>query len=272
MNGALATYAALQLLALALAGCGDEQPQAKARAKAWSLVALGDSIALAVPECGGCTSFVDLWADGLSKVAKRPVEVSNHAVPEAQASDVLRQVERDRAARTAVEGADLIVVTVGLNDTPWNRQDDPCDAAPEYPVIRWDRITERCISRVGEEFETTLEAILDELDTLRAGKPTALRFTNLYNAVIGNNVDPSWDSSAAVAPSKAANELFAGTQCRLVEHHGGVCIDVHRAFNGADGSRPAKRFLATDYTHPSPRGHETIAELLLGAGAPKESR
>jgi lysophospholipase L1-like esterase len=266
--------AATLLLALALAGCGagDDEAKGDTAPKSWSLVALGDSIALAVPECDGCTSFVGIWAEGLSQDAKRPVEVSNHAVPGAEASDVLQQVEGDGATRAAIRGADLIVVALGINDTPWNRMDDPCDAAPDYPVIQWARITRRCISRVAGEYETSLEAILDELDTLRAGRPTVLRLTTVYNTVIGNHVDPSWDSPAAVAPSKVANDLFARTQCRLARHHGGVCIDVRRAFNGVDGSRPAKRFLASDYSHPGPEGHRAIAELLLRAGTSKETR
>jgi lysophospholipase L1-like esterase len=270
MNG---VPAVLVVLALAVAGCGgDDDPEAKATPKPWSLVALGDSVAVALPECDGCTSFVDLWAKGLSQAAKRRVRVSNHAVPDAGATEVLDQVKRDGATRTALKRADLVVVALGINDTPWNRRDDPCDAAAEYPVIEWGRIGRRCISRVTGEYEATFDAILDELDTLRAGKPTVLRVTTVYNAVIGNHVDPSWDSPAALAPSKAANELFATTQCRLAQHHGGACVEVHRTFNGPNGSRPAKPFLASDYTHPGPKGHQAIAQLLLTAGVPEEER
>ncbi|MEJ7720182.1 MAG: SGNH/GDSL hydrolase family protein [Ilumatobacteraceae bacterium] len=234
--------------------------------EAWSLVALGDSVALAGPECDGCTSFVDLWANSVAEDAGRPVEVSNQAVPDAEASDVLDQVRQDDATRAALERADLIVIEVGLNDSPWNKLDDPCDAAPKYPVIEWSKITGGCIDRVAREYERTLDAILAEVETLRAGKPTVLRLTNVYNAVLGNHVDASWDSPAAVAPSKAANERFAEVQCRLVEEHQGECIDVYRTFNGTDGSSAAKSFLAADYTHPGPKGHEVIAELLLEAG------
>ena len=115
--------------------------------------------------------------------------VSNHAVPGADATEVLDQVKRDGATRKALEGADLVVLALSTDET-----------------------------------QTTLEAILDELDTLRAGRPTALRLATPFKA-----------------------------QCRLVEHHGGVCIDVR-------------------HTHPGPKGHEVIAQLLLKAGAPKEER
>jgi hypothetical protein len=196
----------LVALALALAACGDsgDEPAAQsAIPQPWSLVALGDSVAMAVPECDGCTSFVDLWGRRLSRAAQRPVEVSNHAVPQAEARDVLDQVSRDGATRGAVEEADLIVIALGIDEPPWNR-----------------------------EYETVLEAILDELDTLRAGAPTTLRLATFYE-------------SSAVA------------QCRLVEHHGGRCVRVHRK---------------SDNTHPGPTGHRAITELLLQAGAPKEER
>ena len=38
--------------------------------------------------------------------------------------------------------------TLGFNDTAWGRLDDPCEAAPEFPVVRWDEISDRCQRRV----------------------------------------------------------------------------------------------------------------------------
>ena len=202
----------------------------------------------------------------LTQETGRPVDVANHAVPNSEASDVLEQVKNDDATRSAVKDADLIVIDVGINDSPWNLLDDPCNAAPHYPVIQWSKITDGCINRVAGEYKRSLDAILTEINELRAGKPTALRLANVYNAVIGNRVDPSWNSPDAVAPSISANDLFAQIQCDLVEQHRGKCIDVYGAFNGSDGSKPAKQLLASDYTHPSPEGHEIIGKLLVQSG------
>ena len=264
------------VLVFALTGCGgddasDETSAADAASstptgEAWSLVALGDSVPVAVPECDGCTSFVDLWAESLTQETGRQVDVANHAVPDSEATDVLEQLKKDDPTRTAVKEADLIAIDTGINDSPWNRLDDPCDAAADYPVIQWPKITDGCIDRVAREYEQALDAILIEVNELRAGKPTALRLANVYNAVIGNHVDPSWDSPDAVAPSISANDLFAQIQCDLVEQHRGECIDVYGAFNGSDGSKPAKQLLAADYTHPSAKGHEIIAQLLARSG------
>ena len=268
--------ALILVLIFALAGCGgddasDETSAADAASstptgEAWSLAALGDSVPVAVPECDGCTSFVDLWAESLTQETGTPVEVANHAVPGSEATDVLEQLEKDDATRTAVKEADLIAIDVGINDSPWNRLDDPCNAAADYPVIQWPKITAGCIDRVASEYEQALDAILTEVNELRAGKPTALRLANVYNAVIGNHADPSWDSPDAVAPSISANDRFAQIQCDLVEAHRGECVDVYGAFNGGDGSEPAKQLLAADYTHPSAKGHEIIAQLLARSG------
>jgi lysophospholipase L1-like esterase len=262
--------AGLALVAAAAAsGCGGADPvaaapTATAQTRPLSLVAIGDSIA--IPMCGGCESFVDLWGHRVSRDLRRPVTVVTDSRPEAEATDTLKLVTTDAATRADLEAADLIVVQIGFNDTPWNRKDDPCRAAPRYPVIKWRKITAPCIDRVARQYERMLDAILTEVSRLRAGKPTAVRVTTLYNAVIGNHVDPSWDSPAAVAPSKAAIARFAQLQFRLATKHHGTCVAVHRAFNGADGSKPAGGLLAADYTHPSARGHELIARLLTQAG------
>jgi lysophospholipase L1-like esterase len=265
-------------IAVVASGCGSDDEEADGVAttteantapttsETWSLVALGDSIPVAVPECGGCTSFVDLWAEDVTKETGQEVEVNNLAVPNAEATDVLKQVKGEDTTRSALKGADLVVVDVGINDSPWNRLDDPCDAAPNFPVVKWPKITDACIERVAAEYERTLDRILAQVEKLRASKPTTLRLANVYNAVIGNHVDPSWDSPAAVEPSIASNDLFAEIQCRLVEKHGGKCADVYRAFNGSDGSKPAKDLLASDYTHPSSKGHEVIGKLLTQTG------
>jgi lysophospholipase L1-like esterase len=232
-----------------------------------SLVALGDSIPAADPQnCDGCTGFVDLYANQLSQQLNARVQVDNRAVPDTEASDLLDQVKNDDATRAALKRADLIVIDIGFNDSPWNRLDDPCDAAPNYPVVMWGKITQGCIAKVAGQYGQTLNAILSEVNDLRAGRPTALRLVTVYNSVIGDYVDPSWDDPAAVAPSKAANDKFVETQCRLTRMHGGECIDVYHTFNGNDGSHPAKRFLASDYTHPNSEGHKLIAKLLAQSG------
>ncbi len=261
--------ALLVALTLSLSGCGDhgsETPPPTAKPQSWSVVALGDSVGMSLPDCGGCTSFVDLWADQVSEQSGAEVVVANEGIPGGEATDVLHQVTGDEEVRAALGAADVVVVTLGINDSPWNRLDDPCGAAPDYPTIEWEAITPSCTSRVVNEYAAVLDQVLAELDALRAGEPTALRVVTVYDAVLGDDVDPGWDDPAATAPAVLANEQLAAVQCRVAVAHGGLCVDVLHAFNGADGHEPASELLAADHTHPSPAGHEAIATLLAAAG------
>jgi lysophospholipase L1-like esterase len=263
---------------LVLAGCGDDAseppttetpaatPTATAEPQSWSVVALGDSVGMSLPDCGGCTSFVQLWADQVAEQYRTEVVVANDAIPGGEATDVLAQVTDDDGVRDTLRGADVVVVTLGINDSPWNRLDDPCGAAPDYPTITWEAITPSCTSRVVRDYAHVLDRVLAEVDELRAGQPTALRVVTVYDAVLGDHVDPGWDDPAAEAPAVLANDRLAAAQCRVAEAHGGLCVDVLHAFNGADGHRPATELLAADHTHPSPAGHEAIAALLAAAG------
>jgi hypothetical protein len=54
--------------------------------------------------------------------------------------------------------------------------------------------------------------------------------------------------------------------CETAEAHGFECGDVARAFNGADGRTASGDLLAEDYIHPSDKGHERIAEVLVELG------
>jgi lysophospholipase L1-like esterase len=78
-----------------------------------TLVALGDSIPAARPrECQCRAGFVSLFA----RMLKRPVAVTNLAVPGANSADLLSQLRR----RGGVH-ADIALVMIGHNDTPWIR-------------------------------------------------------------------------------------------------------------------------------------------------------
>jgi lysophospholipase L1-like esterase len=78
-----------------------------------TLVALGDSIPAGRPrECRCKAGFVTLFA----RMLKRPVVVRNLAVPGANSADLLSLLRR----RGGVH-ADIALVMIGHNDTPWLR-------------------------------------------------------------------------------------------------------------------------------------------------------
>jgi lysophospholipase L1-like esterase len=116
--------------------------------------------------------------------------------------------------------------------------------------------------QVAQRHEEELNAILDEIDSLRDGEPTAIRVLTDYNDIIG------WDHAAPGSTDTSVEVLhaFYDATCKAAEAHGAVCVDVYHAFNGADGRKAAGNLLADDYLHPSAKGHKRIAELLSASG------
>jgi lysophospholipase L1-like esterase len=160
------------------------------------VVVLGDSIAT-TNGCTGCTGFPDLYGSAISRRTGSEVEVRNHAVPDTGVANLLTQVRKDSFTREELAEADVVVVMIGFNDTPWNRGDDPCQVAPKYPVVNWDEITDECIARVTREYADQLDAVLTEVDRITP-KQSALRVMGVYNSVLGDHVDPGWPPSSTV--------------------------------------------------------------------------
>ena len=265
----------LCLAALALtASCSDDEeasgPPAAAPTStgsapadgAWSLVAIGDSLPYARQDCGGCASFATLFAAEITSPMGAPTTVENLSTHDgATTVDLLERVKTNASIREALGAADVVVISAGHNDTPWNLNDDACDG-PSGDDIDWSRFNSACASEEAKEFGVTLDGVLSEVDELRAGKPTAVRLINFYNDWIGGpGVPPE-----ATAGSKLVLDAFSTVICDIAAAHDARCVDTYHAFNGPDGLQAAGTLLAQDYTHPSATGHERIAELLTAAG------
>jgi lysophospholipase L1-like esterase len=175
---------------------------------------------------------------------------------------LLDRIKNSEPMRTAVADADIVIVSTGHDDTPWNAIDDGCDGADVVDVLAWHLYTGPCVVQVAERHEEELNAILDEIESLRGGKPTAIRVLTDYNDIIG------WDRAAPGSTDTSVEVLdaFYDATCKAAEAHGAVCVDVYHAFNGADSRKAAGNLLADDYLHPSAKGHKRIAELLMEAG------
>ncbi len=157
----LVRLAALAALATILPACSGHataasRPQAadassaepsSASAPSWNLVALGDSLSRP-NECEGCSGYVDLYATAIARRSGITVDVLNDAavqlsnVPPVDAGALLAQILTDGPVRRDIASADIVVISIGFNDTPWNRLDDPCNAASRYPVVQWPNSTQ----------------------------------------------------------------------------------------------------------------------------------
>lgn len=233
---------------------------------AMRLVVLGDSIALG-ETCSGCTTYPEQLAAAMQESLGVEVETDNLAVPGAEVADLLELVQADSTVRDSIVGADAVLVTIGLNDLAFGRFDDPCGVAPNFPRIRWSDITHVCVDEATAQYGRDLDAVLDEIDQLRAGRRTMLRVTTVYNSVIGDLVDPTWNSPLAIEPSMFAVEQMVQAQCEAAERHGGSCADTYHALNGDDGSESAQPFLnPADATHLAQPGEDAFAAALIALG------
>ena len=207
-----------------------------------SYVALGDSLLFAAEEdCNGCTSAAVLYGKRMAADLGIPVDVHNLTMHNSLTSPMLldyfgRGVKLGRDPEdlfTAVAGADVISVTIGYNDA----------STPDNNII----------PALRTSYEAHLDGILSRIVELRAGKPTAIRVTNLYN-----NGGPAW-----TAVVEAMNEVA----CAVARRHDAICVDLYVPFMGPRGAGPVESgYLGADVTHPSQLGMEVISDALFMAG------
>lgn len=224
---------AVGLAAGLLAGCGgasqasDAPPAATTRAL--HLVGLGDSIAGA-GHCGECQSYVWRLGPLASDRLGRQVLVDNLARnDDFTAGRLSGLVTSDAPTRAALAAADIITIGIG-----WNDWQGPC---------HWEG-HEGCLQRGQKTVERNLGVILDEIATLRAGAPTAIRVVTYADRYAGKpDLAETWDAkdvdpARIEAMFRDALASFNAMSCEVAAAHDAVCVDVLPAFNGAHGDRP----------------------------------
>ncbi len=234
----------------------------------WSLVVVGDSIPFNSPDdCPGCISFVDRYADAITKATGHPVKVQNLSQHNGLQIDGLLQelptgsnhfVSLDKLA-----DADIIIVGIAHNDIAWSRNDDPCDGpSGDYPD--WSKFNETCAIAAAEVFRPKYESLYSQIAALREGKPTIFRTINRYNDWIG--VPGGVDSPTDMNATRVVLDEWDKMVCKAAQENGFTCADIYHAFNGPDGLKSAVELLASDTIHPSDKGNEVIAQVLTDLG------
>jgi lysophospholipase L1-like esterase len=234
------------------------------------LTVIGDSSAYGGFDCGGCRTYVDLYGSTLSRRLGRKVVVTNLSTHDSLDTPRLEQrISTNAAFGRGIAAADILIVAIGHNDTPWASDTDPCDGVTGDRVT-WTKYTSGCVAAGARQTGDRLAAILAQAKHLRHGRPTVQLVTDVYNDWV--DVDDSHVSvlggptvrpgSVGARTSRLVLDAYNAALCRAATGAGATCVDVYHAFNGTDGSRPSGDLLGPDYTHPSAAGHERIAELL----------
>jgi lysophospholipase L1-like esterase len=211
------------------------------------LVAIGDSIA-----AGGrceCRPYPGVYGTLAAEALGQPVRVRNLAVNGATSGDLLHALRQSDPMQSAIRGADLITLTIGINDI------SGCGAESDGA----------CYETAIAGLATNLEAVFTEIDALQGAHLHLLRATAYYNFVIGK---PEAEQLGPSFQAFYAEQLTAlnATICGAVDAHGGLCVELLTAFNGPAGDQDAAPLLVSDHAHPSSMGHETIAQQIAAAG------
>ena len=255
------------LVCVTLAACGgasDPPPGAdeasspvEAPAGPLDYVALGDS--LATTEGGATVAYPAVYARLAEAALGRRVRLSNEAVPGITTTDLLSSLRDSSDLRGQLEKAEIITVTISGND--WE---------PAYDAVLAGRCKRlRCLENTLSDIEENLEAIVDELLTLRSTSETIIRFTDYFDGLIRNPV-----ARAAGLRPRLWRDLvptiraWSDVTCEVAENSGIPCARTSPAFNGPDGSRSPYRegLLASDGRHLSDEGHGLMAREVAALG------
>src|SRR3712207_3476662 len=115
-----------------------------------TLLTIGDSIPYGQADCGFCASFPTLFGEWIETTTGKTVDTVNVSRHDGlTAARLAVELPGMRTAMAAIPTADVIVVTIGHNDTPWNATDDACDAdhgpVDGFPGASWTVYAGACV-------------------------------------------------------------------------------------------------------------------------------
>jgi lysophospholipase L1-like esterase len=244
----------------------------------WTYLALGDSNVYGPAEaCGSCTTYPHILADRVTAELGLPVRlIDGSQWNKLTAGKLLAEIQRDAwgedweqprdpslSPREAIDAADLITITVGANDQPWFQEPDSCGGTYD----------QACIDRVVTPYHDSLEGVLREIAVIRAGRPTAVLVTTLYNDMIaGPGHDPTWFytpefMTASAEGAKAFIDALDEATTDVASANAATVVDMHAVANGPDGSKavPAGWF-SQEFGDLNQAGQEAFADEIMHIG------
>ena len=265
----MVTGAAL-MLTLTMTACGGDvaasasapptraatsQPKSPSHARSYSYVALGDSWAYG-GHCGNCKTFIGRYADKLNQRLRNGVMLTNLTENGGTSGTMLAELRHDEHVRKAVAAADIIVIETGVNDLD---ELGTLDAVAAGNC--GGRDGSKCLRAIGQEWRTNFQAIADEIDRLRGGKPTALRLVTSQNVFVSDPTiisDYRLPEDFAQTGGRLLTRELRDAICDTARRHHARCVDVGLLFNGPRGDRP--RDENTEWSH------EQVARALVETG------
>jgi lysophospholipase L1-like esterase len=225
--------------------------------------ALGDSIGfgLFAPIGDGYVPTYDRFIEADSGANVKTINLS---VPGWTSSDLLGAIRGSLLFRLSVATSTIVTINIGGNDLLGARgdyQDRTCGGADNQD----------CLRAGVAVFRVNFNAILAEVRSLRAGRPTIIRTMNIYNPFVNEDrAQDTWPNDQGndfqvLKPylDVINNQIAATATARNIP-----VAQVYLAFNGPNGDIDPNDLglLSFDDLHPNGRGHRRIADLLRGLG------
>jgi lysophospholipase L1-like esterase len=222
-----------------------------------TVVGLGDSVP-AGSACE-CSDYVSLLAQSLGRAHGSTVQSTNLASPGQTSSGLLDQLG-DAGVRSAVAGADVVVLTIGANDVEGTNP----TSCPSGNAADGDAVVATCFAPRLDALAGNLDRALGQLTSLPTTPGARVLVTGYWNVYLDGAVAKARGETyvqLADAATRAVNARIASA----ARAHGATFVDLFPAFRGDDGSQDCTDLLAPDGDHPDADGHALIARVLAAA-------
>jgi lysophospholipase L1-like esterase len=225
-------------------------PAPLATSAAWNYAVFGDSWPHG-SHCNGCKPFPTLYADGIKEKTGHPVTFEDLTINGGDSGSLLKDLQTQDAARQAAAGADIIVISTGGNDLEepfYAWQTGTCGGKDKLSCFR------TTATKVGRNFDQLLAAV----QTLRSGKPTAVRVLTNSNEFLSDPGLISAFGANAAKDGAIITALMHDAECAAAAKNHVRCIDLRPILNGPKYDQPQDVNTQTAMQH--------VAEALVAAG------
>jgi len=228
------------------AGCawtraGSTGLTAASTAKAFSIVALGDSVPRGT-NCG-CTPYPPLTATGLSKTTGDKVTATNDSVAGYTTKNVLNQLDNNQDVIDHVKKADVVEIEIGANDVAHN---STCGTsvdcyAPKVPTMR-----------------ENLVSIVRRTQSLASGHRHLVVLLDYWSVWLGGKYAANKGQAYVAAAEEMTDRVDSAIHSTALKT-GSAYVDLRAAFKGPSYSYDETHYLSNDGDHPNAAGHRKIA-------------
>ena len=244
------------LLTAAVAIVSGPSRGAQKQPTVWNIVAVGDSDTTGE---GDSTSLG--WVGRYARLVRQrlgiKVVVTNLAEGGKTSAVLLSEMRSDPTTRAAVRKAQIVLVGIGGADLGAG------DERLEAGTCKGEACYAADLRAFGRNLDTTAALVRN----LRGPNQIVVRAITLPNVIPGakDAVPPFITQAIGVFQARTLKQYI----CSAMAKHRGRCVDVLRAFNGADGTQDAyaKGWLTkAPCCYPSGKGQQVMAELIYKTG------